>query len=189
MRPYLRGRYHEERRSRFPREAADNHIRCPACDGWIDVSDLTPDNGRAVTLITLTLEGLRNLHALFVLCSGSVSTVRSRQPVTPRLLGFNPSQTFPMLVRGALICAGHCRSPLARRVGMTSWPPAGAGSPVKERLAGSGEPRPAPEFRPSLVLETSQTAGTLSEPPVLSRQFLPELIDGPGELGVSQRLG
>ena len=40
MRPYLRGRYLDERRSRFPREAADNHIRCPACNGWIDVSDL-----------------------------------------------------------------------------------------------------------------------------------------------------
>ena len=40
MRPYLRGRYLDERRRRFPREAADNHIRCPACDGWIDVSDL-----------------------------------------------------------------------------------------------------------------------------------------------------
>ena len=24
----------------FQGTAADNHIRCPACDGWIDVSDL-----------------------------------------------------------------------------------------------------------------------------------------------------
>ena len=38
MRPYLRGRYFDERLRRLPREAADN--RCPACDGWIDVSDL-----------------------------------------------------------------------------------------------------------------------------------------------------
>jgi hypothetical protein len=40
MRPYLRRRYLDERRRRLPREAADNHIRCPARDGWIDVSDL-----------------------------------------------------------------------------------------------------------------------------------------------------
>jgi len=40
MRPYLRGKYFDERLRRSPVEAAENHIRCPQCDGWIDVSDL-----------------------------------------------------------------------------------------------------------------------------------------------------
>jgi len=40
MRPYLRGRYLDERLRRTPSEAADNHLRCPQCGGWIDFSDL-----------------------------------------------------------------------------------------------------------------------------------------------------
>ena len=40
MRPYLRGKYLDERRRRSLIDAVDNHIRCPACNGWIDVSDL-----------------------------------------------------------------------------------------------------------------------------------------------------
>jgi hypothetical protein len=40
MRPFLRGRYLDERRRTSPRNAADNHSRCPACGGWIDFSDL-----------------------------------------------------------------------------------------------------------------------------------------------------
>jgi hypothetical protein len=40
MRPYLRGRYLDERRCKSPSDAADNHLRCPVCGGWIDFSDL-----------------------------------------------------------------------------------------------------------------------------------------------------
>lgn len=40
MRPILRGKYLDERLRRSSTEAADNHIRCPLCGGWIDVSDL-----------------------------------------------------------------------------------------------------------------------------------------------------
>jgi hypothetical protein len=40
MRPYLRGKYLDERLRRSPEEAADNHVRCPACGGWVDISDM-----------------------------------------------------------------------------------------------------------------------------------------------------
>jgi hypothetical protein len=40
MRPYLRGKYLNERLRDSPDVAADNHVRCPQCRGWIDVSDL-----------------------------------------------------------------------------------------------------------------------------------------------------
>ena len=40
VRPFLRGQYLDERRRRSPSDAADNHMRCPACGGWIDFSDL-----------------------------------------------------------------------------------------------------------------------------------------------------
>jgi hypothetical protein len=40
MRPYLRGRYLDERLRRTPADAADCHVRCRHCGGWIDVSDL-----------------------------------------------------------------------------------------------------------------------------------------------------
>jgi hypothetical protein len=40
MRPYLRGRYLDERLRLSPVDAANNHIRCFECGGWIDVSDL-----------------------------------------------------------------------------------------------------------------------------------------------------
>lgn len=40
MRPILRGKYLNERLRYFPKDAADNHIRCLDCGGWIDVSDL-----------------------------------------------------------------------------------------------------------------------------------------------------
>jgi hypothetical protein len=40
MRPYPRGKYLDERLRRTPVEAAVNHVRCPHCHGWIDVSDL-----------------------------------------------------------------------------------------------------------------------------------------------------
>jgi hypothetical protein len=36
----MRGKYLDERQRRFPDKAADSHIRCPKCGGWIDVSDL-----------------------------------------------------------------------------------------------------------------------------------------------------
>jgi hypothetical protein len=42
MRPILRGKYLDERLRHFPKDAADNHIKCPDCGGWIDVSDLVP---------------------------------------------------------------------------------------------------------------------------------------------------
>jgi hypothetical protein len=40
MRPTPRGKYLDERLRSSATEAADNHIRCPQCGGWIDVSDL-----------------------------------------------------------------------------------------------------------------------------------------------------
>jgi hypothetical protein len=40
MRPILRGKHIDERLRRSPREAADNHVRCAKCGGWIDLSDL-----------------------------------------------------------------------------------------------------------------------------------------------------
>jgi hypothetical protein len=40
MRAYLRGRYIDEPLRRSPVDAANNHIRCFECGGWIDVSDL-----------------------------------------------------------------------------------------------------------------------------------------------------
>jgi hypothetical protein len=40
MRPIPRGKYLDKRLWHFPKEAADNYIRCPDCGGWIDVSDL-----------------------------------------------------------------------------------------------------------------------------------------------------
>jgi hypothetical protein len=40
MRPIPRGKYLDERHRRSASEAADSHIRCPQCGGWIDVSDL-----------------------------------------------------------------------------------------------------------------------------------------------------
>jgi hypothetical protein len=40
MRSIPRGKYLDERLRCSPVEAADNHIRCPRCGGWIDVSDL-----------------------------------------------------------------------------------------------------------------------------------------------------
>jgi hypothetical protein len=40
MRPYLRGKHLNERLRRSPIEAANNHMRCPTCGGWIDFSDL-----------------------------------------------------------------------------------------------------------------------------------------------------
>jgi hypothetical protein len=41
MRPILRGKYLDERLRYSRREAADNHIRCSECSGWIDLSDLS----------------------------------------------------------------------------------------------------------------------------------------------------
>lgn len=40
MRHIPRGKYLAERLRRSSKEAADNHIRCPQCGGWIDISDL-----------------------------------------------------------------------------------------------------------------------------------------------------
>jgi hypothetical protein len=40
MRPIPRGKYLDERPRRSHANAADSHIRCRACGGWIDVSDL-----------------------------------------------------------------------------------------------------------------------------------------------------
>jgi hypothetical protein len=40
MRPFVRGKYLDERQRQSPEKAADSHIRCPQCGGWIDVSDL-----------------------------------------------------------------------------------------------------------------------------------------------------
>ena len=40
VRPFLRGQYLDERRRRPSIDAADNHMRCPTCGGWIDFSDL-----------------------------------------------------------------------------------------------------------------------------------------------------
>ena len=40
MWPIPRGKYLDERHRRSASEAADSHIRCPECGGWIDVSDL-----------------------------------------------------------------------------------------------------------------------------------------------------
>jgi hypothetical protein len=41
MRPFLRGKYLDERQRQSPQKAAGSHIRCPDCGGWIDVnSDL-----------------------------------------------------------------------------------------------------------------------------------------------------
>jgi CRISPR/Cas system type I-B associated protein Csh2 (Cas7 group RAMP superfamily) len=40
MRPIPRGKYLDERLRRSSTKAAENHIRCPACGGWIDVRDL-----------------------------------------------------------------------------------------------------------------------------------------------------
>ncbi len=36
----MRGKYLDERQRQSPEKAADSHIRCPQCGGWIDVSDL-----------------------------------------------------------------------------------------------------------------------------------------------------
>jgi hypothetical protein len=33
-------KYLDERQRQSPEKAADSHIRCPECGGWIDVSDL-----------------------------------------------------------------------------------------------------------------------------------------------------
>ena len=40
MRPIPRGKYLDERQRRTRVDAADSHIRCPKCGGWIDLSDL-----------------------------------------------------------------------------------------------------------------------------------------------------
>ena len=40
MRPIPRGKYLDERHRRSASEAANSHIRCPRCGGWIDISDL-----------------------------------------------------------------------------------------------------------------------------------------------------
>ena len=40
MRPIPRGKYLDERYRGSPVDAAESHIRCPTCGGWIDVSDL-----------------------------------------------------------------------------------------------------------------------------------------------------
>jgi hypothetical protein len=40
MRHIHRGKYLAERLRRSPKEAADNHIKCPHCGGWVDISDL-----------------------------------------------------------------------------------------------------------------------------------------------------
>ena len=40
MRPILRGKYLDERLRHFPKDVAVNHIRCPYCGGWIEISDL-----------------------------------------------------------------------------------------------------------------------------------------------------
>jgi hypothetical protein len=39
MRPIPRGKYLDERQHRTRVDAADSHIRCPECGGWIDLSD------------------------------------------------------------------------------------------------------------------------------------------------------
>jgi hypothetical protein len=39
MRPYLRGRYLDERLRKSLVEAANSHVRCHECGGWIDLSD------------------------------------------------------------------------------------------------------------------------------------------------------
>jgi hypothetical protein len=40
MRPFVRGKYLDERQRQSPEKAADSHIRWPQCGGWSDVSDL-----------------------------------------------------------------------------------------------------------------------------------------------------
>lgn len=55
MRPIPRGKYLDERHRRSPVDAADSHIRCPECGGWIDVNDLGP------SLITLGRCRIRQL--------------------------------------------------------------------------------------------------------------------------------
>lgn len=40
MRPIPRGKYLNQRQRLTQFDAADSHIRCPECGGWIDVSDL-----------------------------------------------------------------------------------------------------------------------------------------------------
>jgi hypothetical protein len=40
MRSIPRGKYSDECLRQSPVEAPDNHIHCPHCGGWIDVSDL-----------------------------------------------------------------------------------------------------------------------------------------------------
>jgi hypothetical protein len=47
MRPYLKGKYLDERLRHSLDVAADNHVRCPQCGGWIDVSDLGSVTDRA----------------------------------------------------------------------------------------------------------------------------------------------
>jgi hypothetical protein len=40
MRSIPRGKYLAGRLRQSAQQAADNHITCPACGGWIDISDL-----------------------------------------------------------------------------------------------------------------------------------------------------
>ncbi len=40
MRHIPRGKHLAERLRRSSKEAAEDHVKCPQCGGWIDISDL-----------------------------------------------------------------------------------------------------------------------------------------------------